>query len=93
MMRERKMPREQALIEVGMTRLRPILMTSLAIVGGMLPLFLAIGAGAEMRAPMVRAVIGGIITSAILTLIVIPVFFDILDGFSVRRLWGRIRGK
>jgi HAE1 family hydrophobic/amphiphilic exporter-1 len=93
MMRERKMPREQALIEAGMTRLRPILMTSLAIIGGMMPLFLAIGAGAEMRAPMARAVIGGIITSAILTLIVIPVFFDILDEFSLKRLWGRIRGQ
>jgi len=93
MMRERKMPREQALIEAGMTRLRPILMTSLAIIGGMMPLFLAIGAGAEMRAPMARAVIGGIITSAILTLIVIPVFFDILDEFSLKRLWGKIRGQ
>jgi len=58
-----------------------------------MPLFLAIGAGAEMRAPMARAVIGGIITSAVLTLIVIPVFFDILDEFSIKRLWDRIRGQ
>ena len=61
-------------------------MTSFAMVGGMLPLFLALGAGAELRAPMARAVVGGIITSTMLTLIVIPVFFDLLDRFSWRRL-------
>jgi HAE1 family hydrophobic/amphiphilic exporter-1 len=93
LMRDRDMPRKQALIEAGMTRLRPILMTSLAIIGGMMPMFLAIGAGAEMRAPMARAVIGGIITSTVLTLIVIPVFFDILDEFSVKKLWNKIWGR
>ena len=91
LMRERHLPRHEALVQAGMTRLRPILMTSLAIIGGMLPLFLAIGAGAEMRAPMARAVVGGIITSTMLTLIVIPVFFDILDEFSLKKLWKKIR--
>jgi HAE1 family hydrophobic/amphiphilic exporter-1 len=90
LMREHNMPRKQALIEAGMTRLRPILMTSLAIIGGMMPMFLAFGAGAEMRAPMARAVIGGIMTSTVLTLIVIPVFFDILDEFSIKKLWNKI---
>ncbi len=85
-MRERGMARREALIEAGTTRLRPILMTSFAMVGGMLPLFLALGAGAQLRAPMARAVVGGIITSTMLTLIVIPVFFDLLDRFSWRRL-------
>jgi HAE1 family hydrophobic/amphiphilic exporter-1 len=91
LMRERHLPRHEALVQAGMTRLRPLLMTSLAIIGGMLPLFLAIGAGAEMRAPMARAVVGGIITSTMLTLIVIPVFFDILDEFSLKKLWKKIR--
>lgn len=90
--RERGMSRRDALIEAGTTRLRPILMTSLAMIGGMLPLFLAIGSGAQMRAPMARAVVGGLITSTLLTLIVIPVFFDLLDGFSLKGLWGRVRG-
>jgi len=86
-MREHNMPRKEALIEAGMTRLRPILMTTLAMIGGMLPLFLALGSGAQMRAPMARAVVGGIITSTLLTLVVIPVFFDILDGFTWGKAW------
>jgi HAE1 family hydrophobic/amphiphilic exporter-1 len=86
-MREHNMSRREALIEAGMTRLRPILMTTLAMIGGMLPLFFALGSGAQMRAPMARAVVGGIITSTLLTLIVIPVFFDILDGFTWRKAW------
>lgn len=91
LMRERGMPRHEAIVEAGMSRLRPILMTSLAMIFGMLPLFLALGAGAEMRAPMARAVVGGITTSTLLTLIVIPVFFDLLDGFSFRRTWSQLR--
>jgi HAE1 family hydrophobic/amphiphilic exporter-1 len=91
--REHGMSRRDALIEAGMTRLRPILMTSFAMIGGMLPLFLALGAGAQLRAPMARAVVGGIITSTLLTLIVIPVFFDLLDGFSWRRLWARLTSR
>jgi HAE1 family hydrophobic/amphiphilic exporter-1 len=90
LMREEGLPRREAIIAAGMTRLRPILMTSFAMVGGMLPLFLALGAGAEMRAPMARAVVGGIITSTLLTLIVIPVFFDILDDFTWAKAFQRI---
>jgi HAE1 family hydrophobic/amphiphilic exporter-1 len=89
--REHGMTRRDALIEAGTTRLRPILMTSFAMIGGMLPLFLAIGAGAQLRAPMARAVVGGIITSTLLTLIVIPVFFDILDEFTWGKVWARVR--
>jgi HAE1 family hydrophobic/amphiphilic exporter-1 len=92
-MREHGMARREALIEAGITRLRPILMTSFAMVGGMLPLFLALGAGAQLRAPMARAVVGGIITSTLLTLIVIPVFFDLLDGFSWKGLWRRLTSR
>ncbi|BDU75628.1 efflux RND transporter permease subunit [Mesoterricola sediminis] len=92
-MREHGMDRKAALIEAGTTRLRPILMTSFAMIGGMLPLFLALGAGAQMRAPMARAVVGGIITSTLLTLIVIPVFFDLLDGFSWAKAWAWAKGR
>ncbi len=90
-MREHNMPRKEALIEAGMTRLRPILMTTLAMIGGMIPLFLALGSGAQMRAPMARAVVGGIITSTLLTLVVIPVFFDLLDEFTWKGAWGWAR--
>jgi HAE1 family hydrophobic/amphiphilic exporter-1 len=87
------MERREALIEAGTTRLRPILMTTFAMVGGMLPLFLALGAGAQMRAPMARAVVGGLITSTMLTLIVIPVFFDLLDEFTWKKAWVWARNK
>lgn len=92
-MREHSMPRKEALIEAGMTRLRPILMTTLAMIGGMIPLFLALGSGAQMRAPMARAVVGGIITSTLLTLVVIPVFFDLLDEFTWTKTWAWARSK
>jgi HAE1 family hydrophobic/amphiphilic exporter-1 len=89
--REEGISRRQAIIRAGTVRLRPILMTSFAMVGGMLPLFLALGAGAEMRAPMARAVVGGLITSTMLTLIVVPVFFEIIEETSLAKTWAWIR--
>ncbi len=71
--------RKSALVEAGKTRLRPIIMTTLAMIFGMLPLALALGPGAEMRAPMARAVIGGLITSTLLTLVVVPVVYTLFD--------------
>lgn len=73
-------PRRQALIEAGGTRLRPILMTSVAIVAGMIPVALGTGEGADFRAPLGRAVIGGVITSTLLTLLVIPTLYDTMSG-------------
>lgn len=73
-------PRDEALVKAGSTRLRPIVMTTLAMIFGMLPLAFAIGAGAELRAPMARAVIGGLVTSTLLTLVVVPVVYTYLDG-------------
>jgi HAE1 family hydrophobic/amphiphilic exporter-1 len=70
-------------VKAGSTRLRPIVMTTLAMIFGMLPLAFAIGAGAEMRAPMARAVIGGLITSTLLTLVVVPVVYTYLDGLRL----------
>ena len=87
-LRSQGMDRRTALIAAGRTRLRPILMTTSAMIFGMLPLFFALGEGAEMRAPMARAVVGGLITSTMLTLVVVPVVYSILDDISAW-LFGR----
>ena len=71
--------RHDALLEAGPTRLRPILMTTLAMIGGMLPTALALSEGSETRSPMAITVIGGLILSTMLTLIVIPVMFTLVD--------------
>ena len=76
------MPRHEAILEAGQTRLRPILMTTCAMVMGMVPLALGLGEGGEQSAPMAHAVIGGLITSALLTLIVVPVFFTYLEDLK-----------
>jgi len=74
--------RTEALIRAARVRLRPILMTTLAMIFGMLPLAFELGSGAEFRAPMARAVIGGLITSTLLTLIVVPVVYTFLDDLG-----------
>lgn len=76
--------RRQAVIEAGITRLRPILMTSISTMAGMVPIALAIGAGGETRSPMAIAVIGGFSTSTLLTLVVVPVFFTYISGARSR---------
>lgn len=83
-LQKRGMERREAVMASGRTRLRPILMTTLAMIFGMLPLAFALGSGAEMRAPMARAVIGGLLTSTLLTLFVVPVMYTVLDDVSVR---------
>ncbi|MCK9516551.1 MAG: efflux RND transporter permease subunit [Ottowia sp.] len=87
------LPREQALLAAARVRLRPILMTTLAMVFGMMPLAFATSEGAEQRAPMGQAVIGGVITSSLLTLVVVPVVYCYLDDLSnwLKRLFGRKR--
>jgi HAE1 family hydrophobic/amphiphilic exporter-1 len=90
--RERGSDRAEALVDAGQLRLRPIVMTTLAMIFGMLPTALALGAGSEFRAPMAIAVIGGLITSTLLTLVVVPVAYTVLDDitgwFSLRlRRW------
>ena len=74
--------RVDALLASGRIRLRPIVMTTVAMIFGMAPLALAIGAGAEARAPMARAVVGGLITSTLLTLFVVPVMYTYLDDLG-----------
>jgi HAE1 family hydrophobic/amphiphilic exporter-1 len=71
--------RLDAILQSGRTRLRPIIMTTMSMIFGMLPLAFAIGEGAEQRAPMARAVIGGLITSTLLTLFVVPIVYSLLD--------------
>ena len=83
-LRARGMGREEALLKAGPIRLRPILMTTAAMVFGMLPTALKIGEGAESRAPMAIAVIGGLITSTLLTLVVIPVVYTLIDDIEAR---------
>ena len=87
--REAGLSRRDALLMSGRVRLRPIIMTTVAMIFGMLPLALAIGAGAEQRAPMARAVIGGLITSTLLTLFVVPVVYTLLDDVATRVRGGR----
>ncbi|SFL91542.1 efflux RND transporter permease subunit [Variovorax sp. OV329] len=85
------MGREEALLMAARVRLRPILMTTLAMIFGMVPLAFALSEGAEQRAPMGQAVIGGVITSSLLTLVVVPVvycYMDDLAAWAKRRFGG-----
>jgi len=78
-------PLREALLEAGVTRLRPILMTSVTMIVGMLPLALSLGASSEIRSGMAVVLIGGLVTSTILTPILLPVVYTILDGARVKR--------
>ncbi len=80
-LRERGMARKEAILQAGPVRLRPILMTTFAMVFGMLPVALGLGEGAETRSPMGIAVIGGLITSLFLTLVVVPAAYDLFDDW------------
>jgi multidrug efflux pump subunit AcrB len=78
--------RSEAILEAGPIRLRPILMTTAATILGMLPLALGFGAGVELRAPMAVAIMGGLVTSTVLSLVVVPVLYDLLDDWQARFL-------
>ena len=90
-LRERGRPRGEAVLEASVVRLRPIVMTSISIVFGVLPIALALGAGAESRRPLGIAVVGGMVASTALTLFVVPVFYTLFeDGLGwVRAKLGR----
>jgi len=89
-LRRRGMKRNDAVRKAGPVRLRPILMTAFSTIAGMTPVAIGLGEGAETRAPMGTCIVGGMITSTILTLIVIPVVYTILDdiGALFRRMVG-----
>jgi HAE1 family hydrophobic/amphiphilic exporter-1 len=80
--REDGLERSEALLLAAKVRLRPILMTTLAMIFGMVPLAFALSEGAEQRAPMGQAVIGGVITSSLLTLVVVPVVYCYMDDLA-----------
>ncbi|MGE5472847.1 MAG: efflux RND transporter permease subunit, partial [Ignavibacteriales bacterium] len=83
-LRERGMEREEAILKAGPTRLRPILMTSLVTILAMFPLALGIGEGAETQAPLATVVIGGLISSTILTLLILPVIYTYFDDLAIK---------
>jgi HAE1 family hydrophobic/amphiphilic exporter-1 len=78
-------------LAAGRIRLRPILMTTLAMIFGMIPLALGLGEGGEQRSPMGQAVIGGVMASGLLTLVVVPVIYTYLDDLAARlKRFGKI---
>ncbi len=89
-LRQSGLDKTAALLRAGPVRLRPILMTAFSTIAGMSPLVLGLGAGAETRAPMGTCVVGGMITSTLLTLVVIPVMYSLVDDFGllVKRVAG-----
>jgi multidrug efflux pump subunit AcrB len=94
-MRNRGMDRYTAMVEAGHKRARPIVMTSIAMSAGMLPSALGVGEGGSFRAPMATAVIGGIVVSTVLSLVVVPAFFLIMDDLQrlLSRVFGGLVGK
>lgn len=87
-LRQRGLARDEALLEAGETRMRPILMTTLSLVLAMIPIALAVGRGSEFRAPLGIVILGGLIVSTLLTLIVIPCIYSVVDDFT--RFLGRV---
>jgi len=81
-LRGRGVPRREAIMQAGPVRLRPILMTTVAMVFGMLPVAFGVGEGSESRSPMGIAVIGGLLTSLFLTLVVVPAAYDLFDDWQ-----------
>ncbi len=90
LLRSRGVDKTAAILQAGPVRLRPILMTAMSTIAGMLPVVLGLGSGAETRSPMGTAIVGGMVTSTILTLIVIPVVYSLMDDITVffkRLVW------
>jgi hypothetical protein len=75
-------PRQEAIIDAGMKRARPIVMTTIAMAAGIMPSALAFGAGGEFRSPMALAVIGGLVFSTILSLVFVPAMFMLMDDIG-----------
>ncbi|MBK1734313.1 acriflavin resistance protein [Halorhodospira abdelmalekii] len=86
---KRQMGINEALADACPVRLRPVLMTSLTLILALIPAVLGLGAGAESNAPMAAAIIGGMMTAMLLTLVVIPATYSLLEGFLARRGWER----
>jgi len=82
--REDRLSTVEALIEAGESRIRPILMTTTAMVIGMLPLALSNDSGSEWKSGLAWAIIGGLVSSMFLTLILVPVVYELLEGFRLK---------
>jgi HAE1 family hydrophobic/amphiphilic exporter-1 len=83
--REKGINLKEAILTAGTVRLRPVLMTTLSLIFGMLPVAIGLGAGGEWRSPMAITVIGGLMTSTLLTLVVVPVAYHLLEGRRISR--------
>ena len=94
-LRSQGMAMREAVLEAGPVRLRPILMTAISTIAGVLPIALGFGAGGESRAPMAIAVAGGMTSSTLLTLLVIPVAYTLIDDLveKMKALWQRKNGE
>ncbi|MBV8882942.1 MAG: efflux RND transporter permease subunit [Chroococcidiopsidaceae cyanobacterium CP_BM_RX_35] len=88
-LRNSGLTRSEAILKAGPVRLRPILMTTAATILGMLPIAVGLGAGSELRSPMAIAIIGGLITSTLLSLIVVPVVYSLLEDWQLRIFQGK----
>ena len=91
----RGVPRTEAIVDAGRKRARPIIMTTIAMIGGMLPSALGTGSGGEFRAPMAIAVIGGLTSSTVLSLVFVPAVFAVMDdiGHFAWRIFSRFVGE
>jgi multidrug efflux pump subunit AcrB len=87
---QRGVPRLDAIVDAGRKRARPIIMTTIAMIGGMLPSAFGLGSGGEFRAPMAIAVIGGLLSSTLLSLVFVPAVFSVLDDIAAAS-WGFFR--
>ena len=85
------MPKRDAILKAGPVRLRPILMTAMSTIAGMIPVAIGLGSGAESRAPMGTAIVGGMVTSTVLTLVVIPVVYSLMDDMADMGQGSRLR--
>ncbi|MCP5058923.1 MAG: efflux RND transporter permease subunit [bacterium] len=94
-LRSEGLPKREAILRAGPVRMRPVLMTSLALMFGLLPMALSNATGSEFRAPMAVIVIGGLATSTLLTLLVVPVFYSLMESLTVQvgTLVARLRGR
>ncbi|RKX78045.1 MAG: hypothetical protein DRP87_07410 [Spirochaetes bacterium] len=93
LLRARGVPVREAIIQGGRTRLKPILMTALTTIFGLLPMALGIGTGSELRAPMGRAVVGGLTTSTLVTLVLIPAIYWLIEGKLKEKVYDMLREK
>jgi HAE1 family hydrophobic/amphiphilic exporter-1 len=91
-LRHTGLPLDAALVEAGATRLRPILMTAISTIAGVIPVVLGLGEGSESRQPMAVAIAGGLFSSTLLTLAVVPVIYSYLDQFSRWSGFNRFKG-